>query len=146
MFEQLWSTNNDWTGLILRLTVGLILFPHGAQKLLGWFGGYGFSGTMNYLTQSAKLPWAVGLAVIVVEFFGSLMLIGGAASRFWGLAVIALMVGAVLTSHRQNGFFMNWGGNQKGEGFEYHLLMIGLSLLLLLNGGGKYSIDRLMGQ
>lgn len=144
LFNSVFAVNNDWTGLILRLTIGLIIFPHGAQKLLGMFGGYGFSGTMNFFTQTMKLPWLIGFLVIVIEFFGSLSLIAGFGSRVWAFAMVVLMLGAIFSSHIQYGFFMNWFGTQKGEGFEYHLLVIGLAIALLLNGSGKFSIDSLL--
>ncbi|MBV6440443.1 MAG: DoxX family protein [Haliscomenobacteraceae bacterium CHB4] len=137
----LFTSGNDWTGLILRLTLGLIIFPHGAQKLLGWFGGYGFTGTMNFFTGTVHLPWLIGLLVILIEFFGSLFLIAGLGSRLWAIAMIVLMLGIIFTSHVQNGFFINWSGTQAGEGFEYHLFAIGLSLALLFNGSGKFSLD-----
>lgn len=137
-------SGNDWTGLILRLSVGLILFPHGAQKLLGWFGGYGFSGTMNYFTGTVHLPWLIAFAVIVIESFGSLFLVAGLGSRLWAIAVIVLMLGIIFSSHLQNGFFMNWFGNQKGEGYEFHLLLIGLCLAVVLNGSGRLSFDKLL--
>lgn len=141
MKKLIFKTNNDWTGLILRLTVGIVLFAHGAQKMLGLFGGYGFTGTMDYFTTAAHLPWIVAFAVIMIEFFGSIMLITGFASRVSSLGVIGLMLGIIFTSHLPNGFFMNWYGNQPGEGYEYHLLMIGLAIATLINGSGKYSID-----
>jgi putative oxidoreductase len=138
----LFASGNDWTGLILRLTLGFIIFPHGAQKLLGWFGGYGFSGTMNFFTGTVHLPWLIGFLVIVIEFFGSLFLIAGLGGRIWAAAMTVLMAGIIFSSHVQNGFFMNWFGNQQGEGYEFHLLVIGLSLALMLNGSGRLSLDR----
>ena len=140
------GTSSNWTGVFLRLTIGLVLFPHGAQKMLGVFGGYGFTGTMDYFTNFLHLPWLLGFLVILIEFVGSLLLIAGFAGRLSAAFVIVLMTGIVFTSHIHNGFFMNWLGNQKGEGFEYHLLMIGLSLSLLANGSGKYSVDLLLSQ
>ena len=141
MKNIIFKTNNDWTGIITRLTAGLILFPHGAQKMLGIFGGYGFSGTMGFFTGTMHLPWLIGFLVIIIEFIGSLSLIAGFASRLWSVLVIIEMLGAVVTTHANNGFFMNWAGNQKGEGFEYHLLLIGLALAILINGSGKFSVD-----
>jgi putative oxidoreductase len=141
IMATLFASGSDWTGLILRLTLGLIIFPHGAQKLLGWFGGYGFSGTMNFFTHTVHLPWLIGLMVILIEFFGSLFLISGLGSRIWAFAMIVLMLGIIFSSHVQNGFFMNWSGSQAGEGYEYHLLVIGLSLALMLNGSGRLSLD-----
>lgn len=137
------QTNNDWTGLITRLTVGLIIFPHGAQKLLGWFGGYGFTGTMAFFTQTLHIPWLIALLVIVIEFFGALALVLGFASRIWSAAMIILFIGIIQKAHAEYGFFMNWFGNMKGEGYEFHLLIIGLSLATLINGSGKFSIDSL---
>jgi putative oxidoreductase len=143
MKQKIFQTNNDWAGLILRLTIGLTLFPHGAQKMLGLFGGFGFTGTINFFTGTMHFPWLIGFSVIFIEFFGSLSLIAGFASRIWSSLVLVLMIGIVFTSHIHNGFFMNWTGNQKGEGFEYHLLMMGLCIALLINGSGKYSVDHL---
>ena len=142
MKQKIFLTNNDWTGFILRLTVGAIIFPHGAQKMLGWFGGYGFTGTMNYFTGTVHLPWIIAFLVIIIEFFGSLFLLAGVASRIWAVLLIALMIGIIFTSHIENGFFLNWYGTNKGEGYEYHLLVIGLSIATLLNGSGKFSVDK----
>lgn len=141
MKNFIFKTNNDWTGFVTRLSTGLILFPHGAQKMLGMFGGYGFSGTMGYFTGTLHLPWIIGFLVIIIEFLGSLSLIAGFASRIWSALTIVLFIGIIFTSHLDNGFFINWLGNQKGEGYEYHLLMIGLCLATLINGSGKFSID-----
>jgi putative oxidoreductase len=141
MKTRIFDTNNDWTGVVTRITIGLILFPHGAQKMLGAFGGYGLAGTMNFFTKTMHLPWIIGLLVIVIEFIGALSLIAGFASRIWSALTIILFLGIILTSHVDNGFFMNWFGNQKGEGYEYHLLLIGLSIATLINGSGKYSVD-----
>jgi len=142
MKQKIFFAKNDWTGFMLRLTIGAIIFPHGAQKMLGWFGGYGFSGTMNYFTDNIHLPWIIGFLVIIIEFFGSLFLLLGIASRIWAILLIFLMIGIIFSSHIDNGFFINWSGNNKGEGYEYHLLVIGLSIAILLNGSGKCSIDK----
>ena len=141
MKNIIFKTNNDWVGLIARLTIGIILFPHGAQKTLGMFGGYGFTGTMSFFTQTLHLPGVIGFLVIIIEFVGSLLLIAGFASRIWSALIIILMIGIIYTSHIDNGFFMNWFGTQKGEGYEYFLLIIGLALITLLNGSGKYAAD-----
>jgi putative oxidoreductase len=142
MKALLFNTNNDYTGFISRLTIGLILFPHGAQKVFGWFGGPGFTNVMNYFTQTANLPRIIAFLVIVIEFVGSLCMILGFATRLWSIAIIILFTGIIFKAHVANGFFMNWFGNQSGEGYEYHLLIIGLALIVLLNGGGKYSLDK----
>jgi len=143
MRQLIFSTGSDWTGLILRFTLGLIMFPHGAQKALGWFGGPGFSKEMEHL-QHLDIPWVVALLVIMIEFFGAISLILGFASRLWAIAFFILFVGIILIAHLQFGFFMNWFGNQQGEGFEYHLLVLGICLTLLVTGSGKYSIDNLI--
>ena len=142
MKNIIFKTGNDWAPLILRVLLGLVVFPHGAQKLLGWFGGYGFSGTMDFFTQSVGLPWIVGFMVIVLEFVGSVALISGVATRLFAMTFMILAFGIMFTSHIQNGFFMNWLGNQAGEGFEYFLLWIAISVSLIITGSGKYSIDR----
>lgn len=144
MKRILLHTGTDWTGLILRLTTGLVLFPHGAQKVLGWFGGPGFSKEMSFFTGTLHLPWLIGFLVIFIEFAGALSLIAGFASRIWAIAFIGLFTGIILMEHLPYGFFMNWFGNQQGEGFEYHLLIIGLSLAILVNGSGRYALDGLL--
>ena len=144
MKEKILQTNNDWTGLITRQTVGLIIFPHSAQKVFGWFGGPGLTGEMSFFTQTLHLPWLIASLVIVIEFFGAISLILGFASRVWSIAIIILFIGIIFNAHLEYGFFMNWFGNQKGEGYEYHLLIIGLSLATLINGSGKFSVDNLL--
>ncbi len=144
MIKNIFSAQNDYTGLILRLTLGLVILPHGAQKLLGWFGGYGFTGTMHFFTETVHLPWIIGFAVIMIETLGSLLLIAGFGSRIIATLMTVLMTGIIFSVHIENGFFMNWFGNQKGEGIEYFLLAIGLALGVVTNGGGIYSIDALL--
>lgn len=142
MKGKLLGTPNSWTIAIIRIVLGVAVFPHGAQKLLGWFGGYGFEGTMNYFTGTVGLPWIVGFLVIVLEFFGAIALIIGVGTRIVAAAYIVLALGIVFTTHIQHGFFINWFGNQMGEGYEYFLLWIAMAIALLLNGAGKFSIDR----
>jgi len=128
--------------LIARVALGIVVFPHGAQKLLGWYGGYGFEGTMGFLTGGAGLPYIIALLVILIEFFGALFLISGFATRMAALGVIGNFIGVVVTSHLNNGFFMNWYNQpNKGEGLEYFILLFGLALIALIAGGGKASID-----
>ena len=144
--KAFFQTDDTWAGLILRLTLGLGMFPHGAQKLLGWYGGFGFSGTMGFFTETMHLPWIVSLLVIVGEFFGSLGLIAGFLTRFTAASFMVIMLGAITTAHLQNGFFMNWSGKQQGEGYEYHILVIGIGLALLVTGAGKWSIDKVIAE
>ena len=144
--RQLIQTDDSWTGLILRLTLGLVMFPHGAQKLLGWYGGFGFSGTMGFFTETMHLPWLIALLVIIGESFGSVALLLGLLTRFTAASLAVIMVGAIVTTHMPNGFFMNWFGKQAGEGYEYHLLVIGIGLALLITGAGKWSVDRVVAE
>lgn len=140
MFRKLFNTNNDILLLILRLTLGAVMFPHGAQKLFGWFGGYGFTGTMQGMT-SMGLPAVIVFLVIMAESFGALGLIAGFLTRVSAFGIAAVMLGAIFTVHAKVGFFMNWSGKQAGEGFEYHLLVLGIALVLMIRGGGPVSVD-----
>ncbi len=140
--KALFQTDESWTGLILRLTLSLVIFPHGAQKLLGWYGGFGFSGTMGFFTETMHLPWLIAFLVIIGESFGSVALLLGFLTRFTAASLAVIMVGAIVTTHIPHGFFMNWFGKQQGEGYEYHLLVIGIAVALLVTGAGRWSIDR----
>jgi putative oxidoreductase len=142
MWNALIRTDNDMIPLILRLFLGGVIFPHGAQKVFGWFGGGGFAGTLQQFTEGMGIPLILALLVIIAEFFGSLALITGLLTRLAAFGIAAVMVGAMILVHWENGFFMNWSGTQAGEGFEYHLLAIGIALALILKGGGKASLDR----
>ncbi|MBS0619785.1 MAG: DoxX family protein [Spirochaetes bacterium] len=144
MIQRIVATNADWTGLILRIALGVMIFPHGAQKFLGWFGGGGFKGSMGYLTSHQGLPTLVAFIVIMAEFFGALMLVAGVGTRIAALGVGAVMAGAMLKVHASNGFFMNWAGKQTGEGIEFFILALGIALALIVAGGGKFSIDALI--
>lgn len=132
----------DVTLLIVRVVLGIVIFGHGAQKLFGWFGGYGFEGTMGYFTGAVGLPYLLALLVILAESFGMIALIFGLFSRATAGGLITIMIGAIVTTHAQFGFYMNWFGAQAGEGIEYHLLVIALSVVVVLQGAGALSIDR----
>lgn len=140
--RKLFATSDSWSLLILRVTLGVVMFPHGAQKLLGWYGGYGFSGTMNMFTEKMGIPTFLAFLVIMAESLGSLGLIVGFLTRVAAFGVFCIMVVAIAMVHWPNGFFMNWSGKQPGEGFEYHLLAIGIALVLMIYGGGKGSVDQ----
>lgn len=142
MKEKIFKTSDSFAPLFIRLMLGLVVFPHGAQKLFAWFGGYGFSGTMSYFTDTMGLPWLIAFLVILLEAIGALTLIAGLATRLVAVSYLFLALGIVFTSHLENGFFMNWYGNQPGEGYEYFLLWIGMALSLILTGAGKHSVDR----
>lgn len=141
MFERFLKTNTSKTLLAQRLMLGGVMLPHGAQKVFGWFGGYGFSGTMDHFTGAMHLPTVLAVLVIGSEALGSLGLIFGLGTRLAAFGIAANMIGAVLTSHLQAGFFMNWFGKQTGEGFEYHLLALALAVPLIVRGGGAFAVD-----
>jgi putative oxidoreductase len=141
MWKKCLQTDNSIAPLILRLTLGLVFFPHGAQKVLGWFGGYGFTGTMGFFT-SMGIPAVFAFLAIAAEFLGSIGLILGLKTRVAAFGIAAVMVVAVFSVHLKNGFFMNWAGSQAGEGFEYHILALGIAVTLMLTGGGRCSLDR----
>ena len=144
--RRLFQTDDGWAGLVLRLTLGLVMFPHGAQKLLGWYGGFGFDGTMGFFTSTMGMPWVIAVLVIIGESFGSVALLIGLLTRFTAASIGVIMLGAITMVHLPYGFFMNWAGKQQGEGYEYHLLAIGIAIVLVLVGGGRWSADRLIAE
>ncbi|ACH37555.1 DoxX family protein [Citrifermentans bemidjiense Bem] len=142
MFNKILATRDDINLTIVRVFLGLVFFPHGAQKMLGWFGGPGFSGTMQMFTQNMKVPMVFAFLAICAEFLGSLGLLVGLCTRIAAFGILSNMAVAIFMVHLPNGFFMNWTGKQSGEGFEYHLLVLGMALALIVGGGGKASLDR----
>ncbi len=144
MFNKLINTDDDMAGLILRIMLGVVFLPHGAQKVLGWFGGHGFSGTMGFFTETMGIPAVFAFLAIMAESLGAVALISGFLTRIAAFGIGTVMTVAVFMVHLPHGFFMNWFGNQKGEGFEFHILAIAIALALIVKGGGKWSIDKLM--
>jgi putative oxidoreductase len=140
--QKLTQTSDSIIATLARVSLGSVIFAHGAQKALGWFGGYGYEGTMGFLTQGVGLPALIAFLVITIEFAGSIALIAGAGGRLAAFGIASLMVGAVVTSHLSNGFFMNWTGGQAGEGFEFHILALALAAVVTIAGSGAYSVDR----
>ncbi len=139
LFKQ-FQTDETWAPVVLRVMMGLVMFPHGAQKLLGWYGGGGFSKTIGMFTGNG-MPWIIAFLVIIGESVGMLSLIAGFFTRFCAASLVIIMAGAIGLVHLQHGFFMNWSGPQAGEGYEYHLLVIAICAALTLTGGGKASVD-----
>jgi putative oxidoreductase len=138
--------STDLSLLIARITLGIVMFGHGAQKLFGWFGGYGFDGTMRYFTETVGLPYLISVLVILGESLGAIALVFGFLGRFMATSIFIIMIGAMAIGHLPNGFYMNWFGNQAGEGIEFDLLIFGLSLVIMLSGSGAYSIDAFFGK
>jgi putative oxidoreductase len=141
---KLLFTKDTWSLTIIRVFLGLVLFPHGAQKLLGWFGGHGPSAFIDVFEKVTSLPGFMAWIVILIEFVGSLCLIIGLWTRIWAFSVLCLFTGIILIVHLPYGFFMNWSGNQTGEGYEFHLLIIGMAWALVLGGAGYLSADKVM--
>ena len=144
MIRKLIATDNNAGTTILRVVLGIVFFAHGAQKMLGWFGGHGFSATMGFFTGTMHIPALFAFLAIAAEFFGGLGLIVGLLTRIAAFGIFCNMVVAILTVHYQFGFFMNWMGTQKGEGYEYHLLVLAITMFLMIRGGGAASVDRLL--
>ena len=142
MFRKLINTTDDLAITVLRLVLGVVFFAHGAQKALGWFGGYGFSGTMAFFTQQAHIPAPFAFLAICAEFLGGIGLILGLLGRVAAFGIACNMVVAVAMVHWHFGFFANWSGNQKGEGIEYHLLALAVALAIMIKGSGALSVDR----
>ena len=141
MFNKLIETPNDWTLTILRLAAGIMIFAHGLQKTFGWFGGVGFSAQMAGF-EASHIPAVFAFLAIMAEFLGGIGLILGALTRIAAFGLAANMIVAVYMVHWRNGLFMNWSGQQKGEGFEFHILAVAMAVVLMARGGGAASVDR----
>ena len=142
MIRKLYATDDSTATSILRLVLGVLFFAHGAQKMLGWFGGFGFSGTMGFFTKMMHIPAPLAFLAIAAEFFGGIGLILGFLTRVGAFGIGMNMLVAVAMVHHNFGFFMNWTGAQKGEGYEYHLLVLAIAAFLIINGAGALSLDR----
>ena len=142
LVQSIIGTPNDPVATVARLALGIMILPHGMQKLFGAFGGFGFEGTMGFFTGQLGIPYVFALLAIVAEFFGGLGLISGLLGRVAALGVGFTMLVAALTQHLPNGFFMNWGGQQKGEGIEFFILAIALAIVVIVRGSGALSVDR----
>ncbi|HEX9935521.1 MAG TPA: DoxX family protein [Longimicrobium sp.] len=143
LLHRVVSTEADAAQTLLRVALGAIMFPHGAQHFLGWFGGYGFSGTQRWMTETLGFPAPLAALAIVTELLAPIALVLGVGGRVAALGIFGLMVGAAST-HLSNGFFMNWFGTLAPgkEGFEYHLLVMAIALAVAIRGSGAWSVDR----
>lgn len=145
MMKKLFKPNDDWAPLVLRVSLAVVMFPHGAQKVLGWFGGHGFSGTMKFFTEGAHIPAPFAFLAILAEFGGAIALFFGLLTRISAFGIGTTIAVAALMMHVQNGFFMNWNGAVPPvEGFEYHILVVAMALALMIQGGGKLALDSLI--
>ena len=142
MLRKLTATENSGAITVLRLVLGFVFFMHGAQKMLGWFGGFGFTGTMGMFTHAMHIPAPLAFLAICAEFFGGIGLLLGLLTRIAAFGITVNMLVAIFTVHLRNGFFINWGGNQKGEGIEFHLLVLAITTFLMIKGAGALSADK----
>ncbi len=140
--KGLFQTEDTWACFILRMTLGFVVFAHGSQKLFGWFGGHGFAAAMNNFTQQMGIPWIFAFLAVAAEGIGPLGLFLGLLTRIAAFSIFCEMIAAIWMVHWKYGLFMNWFGQKKGEGYEYHLLVIAMCLALMILGGGKWSVDR----
>lgn len=136
------ALHGNTASLLLRVTLGVVFFPHGAQKVFGWFGGFGYEATLASFEQTLNVPEAMTILVMAAELLGSICLVLGLLTRFAALGIAAVMIGAIFLVHWQNGFFMDWQNQKQGEGYEYHLLAAGAALALVALGPGHWSLDR----
>jgi putative oxidoreductase len=147
LLAALVRTDDALWPLILRVTAGIVVLPHGIQKVSGFLGGWGgIGGTLRFFTDVLHLPAFTGVFATISDFAGAIGLLAGVFTRVAAAGTIVVMIGAMVTLHVANGFFMNWGGTQAGEGYEYHLLVIGMMTALMLGGGGRGSVDRSLGR
>jgi putative oxidoreductase len=144
MLQKLIRTRDDTALAVIRIALGVVMFAHGSQKMLGWFGGFGFSGTMGFFENQLHIPAPLAFLAIAAEFFGGIGLLVGLLGRVAAFGIAVNMVVAILTVHLPNGFFMNWTGQQKGEGFEYHVLVLAITAAVMLYGSGAWSVDYAM--
>ena len=144
MLFQILATDSDWVPTLARVILGIIFFAHGLQKVFGWFGGPGLKQTLRTLTEFVGLPWIVALAAIGTEFVGGLALILGLLARISALGIAVNMLAAIVMMHGKYGLFMNWFGDRKGHGIEYHLLAVALAIVIIANGAGAFSLDGLL--
>jgi len=140
-FRKLLHTSDDHALAFLRLVLGVVFFAHGAQKVLGWFGGHGFNATMSSFTGKMGIPAIFAVLAIMAEFLGGIGLILGLLARVAAFGVAINMAVAIAMVHINHGFFMNWTGTQGGEGFEYHLLAIAMAIYVTVHGAGAWSVD-----
>jgi putative oxidoreductase len=140
MFKDLLKTDKSPAQLLIRVALGVVILPHGAQKVFGWFGGAGYAKTIQAFAGMGFPAWCT-VALMATETLGAVLLIAGFLTRIWALGIGIAMTICMFMHHVEHGFFMNWFGQQQGEGFEYHILVLGIVFALLVRGGGLLSVD-----
>lgn len=141
ILRKLMETNEDRIPMLGRLALGIVILPHGAQNLFGWFGGPGIDGALGYYS-ALGVPAFLGWMALITQFFGGLALILGFLGRVAAFGVALVLLVAVIKLHWSVGFFMNWTGALKGEGFEFHILAVTLAMIVIIRGSGALSVDR----
>lgn len=144
MLLHILATDSDWVPTLARIVLGIIFFAHGTRKVFGWFGGPGLRKTMRHLTELLGLPPIMAFAAVGAEFVGGVALILGFLARISALGIVVNMLAAIFMVHGKYGLFMNWFGDRKGHGIEYHLLAIALAIVIIANGAGAISLDGLL--
>ncbi len=144
MWKFLGKTSDSFVDTVLRLALAAVIFPHGAQKALGWFGGFGLSATMGFFTGKMGIPPVLAALDIAAEFLGPIALLFGFLTRIAAFGIFVVMATAVALVHHKLGFFMNWFGQLPAgtEGFEYHILALALAFSVMVRGAGALSVDR----
>lgn len=137
-FRSCLVPSDSWYPTIARLALGIVVWPHGMQKVFGWFSGNGFEGTMGWMTESLGIPWLFAFAAVLAESLFSTLLILGFAGRLAAFIVTVNMAVAALLVHLPHGWFSSDGG------YEYHILMVGLGLIVMIGGSGKVSVDAIL--
>jgi putative oxidoreductase len=146
MLTRMLGTDADLVITLVRVVLGIVLFAHGAQEALGWFGGAGLQSTMRVLRDDLRIPAPLALLSVAAEFLGGLGLIVGFLSRIAALGIAVVMIVALFTVHWKFGFFMNWYGDKQGNGIEFHILVLVLALVVIVKGGGAFSLDQVLYQ
>ena len=146
MLARMLETDGDWVITIVRIVFGVVFFAHGAQQALGWFGGAGLQSTVRMFREQLRIPAPLALLSVAAEFLGGLGLIVGLLSRIAALGIAVVMIVALLAVHWKFGFFMNWYGDKQGHGIEYHILALVLALVVMIKGGGAFSLDQVLYQ
>src|SRR6202035_4596794 len=142
MFAWILETDGDWVIAIARIVLGVVFFAHGAQMALGWFGGAGLQSTVRAFRENLRIPAPLAMLAVAAEFLGGLGLIVGLLSRVAALGIAVVMMVALFAVHRKFGFFMNWYGDKRGHGVEYHILVLALAMLVIVKGAGPLSLDQ----
>jgi putative oxidoreductase len=144
MWKKLIATPNEWHWTLIRLAAGIMIFPHGLQKAFGVWGGRGLSGQLEFFQHHDHIPLVFAFLAIMAELLGGIGLITGFLTRVAAFGLLCNMTIGPYISNLQYGYFLNWTGQQKGEGIEFHILAAAMALTIVARGAGAFSVDRLL--